>query len=100
MLRPATGVGANPRMGLSGDGVKASSGFAFDAGLLRVFGGGSEGAAALAFFGEADAAADLVLLSEEGLCFCLSSASSDWIRCSICSIFFIKTSLASPSAAP
>src|SRR6266852_10004147 len=99
MLRPATGAGANPRIGLSGDGVKASSGFAFDGDLSRRSCGWSAGTAALAFFGEAGAGADFVLLSEGEVCFCLSSASSVWMRCSIFSSFFIKASFASPSAA-
>src|ERR1700736_4045127 len=120
MLRPATGAGAKPRIGLSGAGVEASSGgnfeassgFDLDAGLA--FGssllcgscllcearGWSAGTAALAFFGDAGVAADFALLSMAGACFCLSSASSVSMRCSIFSSFFNKTSLVSPSAAP
>jgi hypothetical protein len=57
----------------------------------------SDGTAALAFFGEAGTAANCALLSDGGVCFCFSSASSDWMRRSIRSSFFIKAS--SPSAA-
>src|ERR1700730_2309779 len=99
MLRPGTGAGANPRIGLSGDGVQASSGFGFDGGLSRRSCGWSAGTAALAIFGEAGAGADFVLLSEGEVCFCLSSASSVWMRCSICFSFFLQALFVSPSAA-
>src|SRR5260370_37288828 len=105
MLRPATGAGPTPRLGVPGAGVEASSGLDFEAGLsfgsrlLCGSSGWSRGTAALAFLGEA-AAVDFALLSEGAVCFfSLSSASSVWMRCSIFSSFFSKTSFASPSAA-
>ena len=53
----------------------------------------------LAFACRADVRARLAGSSCLATCFCFSSASSDWMRCSIFSIFFRRMSLASPSTA-
>src|SRR3974390_1562705 len=118
MLSPATGEGAKPRIGSSDGGVERSRGFAFD-GLAFASFAESATAAVLEFLFESAAGDFFGIFSDEvaclsagdvfsegeaclsaGVCFCLSSASSDWMRFSIASIFFNRASLTSPSAAP
>src|SRR5882724_1463301 len=113
MLSPATGEGASPRIGRSDGCLETSSGLVFGDGLPRESCGGSACTTALAFFFGSGAGAFFGIFSEEAVglsagavcfsgaevCFFLSSASSDWMRCSIISSFLSKASFASPSAA-
>src|SRR5579863_4936752 len=117
MLSPVTGEGASPRIGRSDGGVDRSRGLGFEGDLPRDPCGASAGSAlalllesgAGAFFGNLSGetvcfSAGAVFSGGAGLsgadaCFCLSSASSDWIRFSIASIFFIRASLTASSAA-
>src|SRR5664280_23410 len=112
MLSPVTGEGATPSIGRSDGLAETSIDFDFGEGLPGGACAGSAGTTAPAVFFDSGAGA-LGSFSEEevglsaraacfsgaGACFCLSSVSSDWMRCSIASSFFNKASFTSPSAA-
>jgi len=99
MLRPLTGDGAKPRMGRFAGGVDERSVFAAE--LLLISGVSLGAAAALAFLASFCVADRVDFTDSSGFaaCFCFSSASSVWMRCSIFSIFFRRRSFAPSSAA-
>ena len=120
MLSPVTGEGARPSIGRSAGLDETSIGLDVWRGRLPVGPcAGSAGTTAPSLFFDSgagalgsfsgDAAAFRRRRSasrqrppafrQQAACFCLSSASSDWMRCSIASSFFNKASFTSPSAA-
>ena len=119
MLNPVTGEGARPSIGRSAGLDETSIGLDFGEDGPVGPCAGSAGTTAPSLFFNSGAGAlgsfsgDAVGFSEEevgfsataacfsaaGARFCLSSVSSDWMRCSIASSFFNKASFTSPSAA-
>src|ERR1700722_8715852 len=115
MLSPVTGEGARPSIGRSAGLDETSIGLDVGEDLPGGACAGSAGTTAPSLFFDSGAgvwgsfsedeeeevgfSATAACFSAAGAFFCLSSASSDWMRCSIVSSFFNKASFTSPSAA-